>query len=110
MRRGLPLTLALTAIGCATPVDVVAPEIASPIPRQVPQDIGTGIDEQIEDSLPTVPYAVETPGTAGAIDPDALRDLIRRLDSLDGDDAIVCVPTGDTTFGKCVFPLPEDGP
>jgi len=116
MHRGLLLVLTLTALGCAKDVGVVTPEIASPISQQLPQGVGTDIDDQIGDSLPTVSYAVETPDVDAAfdssdpLDPNAVRNLIRRLESLDGDDLIVCMPTGDTAFGECVFPLPEAGP
>ncbi len=115
MHRGLLLTLTLTGLGCATTEDVTSPEIASPFSKELHPSIGTNIDEQIESSLPTVSYSVETSDSDAAaaldpLDPNAVRDLIWRLESLDGDGVIVCVPTGDTAFGKCVFPLPEDEP
>lgn len=108
--------LVFAVLGCAKSVDTVAPEVSSPISQKVPRDLGADLDEQIEGSLPTVSYAVESPGTeetpglANLLDPDAVRKLLQRLESLDGDGVIVCVPTEDTAFGECTFPLPEPGP
>jgi hypothetical protein len=40
--------------------------------------------------------------------PDEVETLLRRLETLDGEDKIVCLPTRDRAFGRCVFPLPDE--
>lgn len=100
MRGGLLFALAVAALGCAKTPDVVAPEVASPINRHPPSALADDVDGQIENAMPDVLYSVETPEARGAA----------ALQPLEGDGVIVCLPSRDTTFGKCVFPLPEEEP
>ncbi|MEE2677445.1 MAG: hypothetical protein VX546_02580 [Myxococcota bacterium] len=101
MHRGLLLALSCAALGCAKPQpEVAAPEVESPIEKRAPSELATGLDGRIESAMPDVSYSVETPEAGGAA----------TLQPLDGEGVIVCLPSGDTTFGKCVFPLPEETP
>ena len=74
---------------------------------------------EVAGAMPQVSYYTPAPEPAAtrsgivldpldSLGPDEMRRLIRRLESLDGEERIVCVPTRESTFGDCVFPERDD--
>lgn len=105
--------VALAAAACASSESVELPPLDSPIRASIP----SGSDPAIEAAIAASLSAVELPeadggGTdassvlfpAGHLDPDAIRGLIRQLESLDGESRVVCLPTSGYVFGECAFP------
>jgi hypothetical protein len=110
-------TLIGTLLACATSVDV--PVVTSPISDELPQGVEQSIESRIEGAIPEVSYQAPVPQPTstragivldphGTLGPAEMQRLIRRLESLDGRDRIVCVPTRDRAFGECVFPDGDD--
>lgn len=110
--------LAAGVFACSTdPMSI--PRMESPISPEPPAAAQESVASGIEDSIPEVSYSTYTPGghdtSAGAVlnprgsmGPEEAEQLLRRLESLDGEDKIVCLPTRDRAFGECEFPLPDE--
>jgi hypothetical protein len=111
--RHLAVLVLVGAGTCAGSADV--PDLAAPFSASVPGDVAARVEHAIERSVPEVSYqrpasAVGAHSGAAALDPSGvltpveLRQLIRSLESLDGNQRIVCVPSRQRAFGDCVFP------
>ncbi len=122
MRAPRPSVVATCAVllgsvaACASR-SVEVPPLDLPLATQ-PPDVEASVESTIARSIPEVSYHTPVPEPSdasaasvldpiGSLDPSEMRQLIRKLESLDGSEKIVCTPTHDRTFGECVFPSSE---
>ncbi len=108
------LLLLGSAVACASQ-SVSVPPMDLPFADTPPPDVEASVESTIARSIPEVSYHTPAPrpsDTSAAavldptdsLDPAEMKLLIRRLESLDGDQKILCRPTHDRAYGDCTFP------
>jgi hypothetical protein len=110
-RAALALVLALP-LGCAVLASPApAPGEAPPAPRlpgpPPTPAVDAALQRDIDRSLPEVSYHTENPALRNPLGTDDPSVLLRRLESLAGDEPIVCEKRSGAVFGHCTFPPPK---
>ncbi|MDJ0848843.1 MAG: hypothetical protein QNK04_10735 [Myxococcota bacterium] len=104
-------------LACASE-PVAFPPLDLPFADTPPPDVEASVTSRIDRSIPEVTYHTPAPRPSdtsaasvldpmGSLGPDEMKLLIRQLESLDGKEKIVCLPTRDRAFGECAFPAAD---